>query len=362
MTRRRDAGRRPAPLFLAHVVPGLDELAWEELHERAPGARQVATWSGFDRRASALLFRSNADVHDLLALRLAEDVFAVIATAPDLPPGRAGLRTIERLVAEGEVEPALALHRQTGSRRSSARPAYRVVARAAGETGFRRIDAQRACERALTQRFRRWRLVEDDASLEFWLQVVGDEAVFALRLSSAEMRHRTYRDASLPAALKPTVAHALVRLARVRRGPLLDPMCGTGTVLAEALELGLAVIGGDVDAGALQAARANLRSTSGLVRWDAGRLSLCDGSVAAVACNLPWGRRHRAGSLDGLYRRVLAEARRVVRPRGRIVLLTAERAVLERVARRQGGLALEQRVGLIVRGADAWALVWRKTD
>jgi tRNA G10 N-methylase Trm11 len=81
-----------------------------------------------------------------------------------------------------------------------------------------------------------------------------------------------------------------------------------------------------------------------------------------VACTLPWGRRHRAGGLDGLYRRVLAEARRVTVSRGRIVLLTAERAVLERVARKLRGLAIERQMALVVRGADAWAVVLRKTD
>jgi tRNA (guanine6-N2)-methyltransferase len=362
MTRRKPA-RRPAPLYLAHVVPGLEGLAWEELRERAPGARSVATWSGFDRRASALLFRSSASVEDLLALRLIEDLFAVVAMTRQLPPGRAGLRAIEGLVAEGDVDPALALIRQAGPRRSSARPTYRVVARTAGERAFRRIDAQRACETALAERFRRWRPVEDGAALEFWLQVVGEEAVFAHRLSTAAMRLRTYRDASLPAALKPTVAQALVRLARPGRGPLLDPMCGTGTVLAEAADTRLAVLGGDVDGGALRAARANLRAVGGggaLARWDAGRLPLADGTVGAIACNLPWGKRHRIGSLDGLYRRVLAEARRVVRGGGRIVLLTADLRVLERVARKQRGLTVERRVHVVVRGAVAWAVALRK--
>ncbi|MEX1253376.1 MAG: methyltransferase domain-containing protein [Dehalococcoidia bacterium] len=363
MTRR--PGRKPAPLYLAHVVPGLEELAWEELRERTPAALSIATWSGFDRRAGALLFRSSADLEDLLALRLIEDLFAVVAMTRQLPPGRAGLRVIEGLVEKADIDPALALLRQTGPRRSAARPTYRVVARTAGEQAFRRIDAHRACQVALAQRFHRWRLVEDGAALEFWLQVVGEEAAFALRLSSASMRQRTYRDASLPAALKPTVAHALVRLARPGRGPLLDPMCGTGTVLAEAADAGLAVLGGDVDAAALEAAQANLRAVGArdaLVRWDAGRLPIADGAVDAVACNLPWGKRHRIGSLDGLYRRVLAEARRVARAGGRIAVLTAERAVLERIARKQRGLTVERKLAVVVRGADAWAFVFRKTD
>ncbi len=361
---RQPPARSTAPLYLAHAVPGLEELAWEEVRDRAPGVRRVAVWTGIDRRAGALLFRSGAPTRALLELRLIEDLFAAVATTRRLPAGRAGLRVIERLVAGADVDRALALQRAAVPRQAGRRPTFRVVVRAAGRHAFRRVDAQRACERALAQRFPRWRQVEDGAGMEFWLQIVGEDAVLALRLSSAAMRQREYRGASLPAALKPTVAAALVRLARPGRGPLLDPMCGTGTVLAEAVAAGLSRLGGDLDDTALRAARRNLEaagSRGALSRWDAGRLPVAGGAAGGVACNLPWGRRHRVAGLEGLYRRGLSEARRVVGAGGRIALLTAERTLLERLLRRQRGLVVEKRLSVVVRGADAWIFVLRRT-
>ena len=70
-------------------------------------------------------------------------------------------------------------------------------------------------------------------------------------------------------ALRPTVAAALVRLAVADVEPLVtaqgvyDPFCGTGTIVAEAMYLGLPVFGSDVDEEAVLATRARLSRLAG---------------------------------------------------------------------------------------------------
>ena len=128
MTPRR--GR--APLFMVHVVPGLEELAWEELRELDGGAEAVATWSGIDRRAGVLLFRSREPLPSLLGLRLVEDLFAVAGIA-QLPEGMRALKAISTLArTAGEMDAALRFHREAFPARRRARPAFRVVARKSG--------------------------------------------------------------------------------------------------------------------------------------------------------------------------------------------------------------------------------------
>jgi 23S rRNA G2445 N2-methylase RlmL len=348
--------------LLAHVVPGLEEPAWEEIAERVRGARRIATWTGIDRRAGVLLVAARASVDALPSLRLVEDVFAVVATNRRLAGEKAGLRALQRLAADADIDPALALHREATPKRARGRSTFRVIVRASGEHGFRRIDAQRVCEGALAQRFPRWRLVDDNAGLEFWLQIIGAQALLSLRLSGAELRQRAYRAESRPAALRPTVAHALVRLAGLPEGDLLlDPMCGTGTVLAEAAGLGLRTLGGELDERAARAARRNLGAAGlpgAVALWDAARLPLHDDSVDAVACNLPWGRQQRPAEPARLYSAVLGEARRVVRRDGRIVLLVAAGGLRERLVR-TAGLETERSLPVIVRGADAVIVVLR---
>ena len=134
-------------------------------------------------------------------------------------------------------------------------------------------------------------------------------------------------------ALKPPVAAAMVRLAEAQAGQsVLDPCCGSGTILLEAAALGLAVSGGDFDAQAVQDTRANMRAVDAHLRvehWDARRLPLEDASVDAVVSNLPWGRQILLDeALSALYAEVCLEIERVLRPGGRAVLLTTSPELL----------------------------------
>src|SRR5260221_3452407 len=76
----------------------------------------------------------------------------------------------------------------------------------------------------------------------------------------------------MPASIRPTVAAAMVRLADLKPNQtVLDPMCGAGTILAEAYlstkgrktsegtSWPMRFVGGDIDAGHVRAAQANLR-------------------------------------------------------------------------------------------------------
>lgn len=64
--------------------------------------------------------------------------------------------------------------------------------------------------------------------------------------------------------LPPKVARMVVNIAGVGRGKmLLDPFCGMGTILSEALLVGWNVIGGDQLPGVIEKARANLRWLTG---------------------------------------------------------------------------------------------------
>jgi tRNA G10 N-methylase Trm11 len=138
----------------------------------------------------------------------------------------------------------------------------------------------------------------------------------------------------------------------------VDPCCGTGTVAIEAAlaDPSRRVLGFDVDAGALSAARANARSACvplALACADAGALPLRDASVEAAAANLPWG---RAVPARGLLRHGLEampeELLRVLCPGSRAALLAPPDAFPD----------VEDRTGIRVAGARASIVIlhrWR---
>jgi putative N6-adenine-specific DNA methylase len=67
------------------------------------------------------------------------------------------------------------------------------------------------------------------------LSVRRDRAVISLDTSYGSLHRRGYRRQSVPAPLQETLAAAMVRLSGWQgERPLVDPMCGSGTILAEA--------------------------------------------------------------------------------------------------------------------------------
>ena len=350
----------PAPVYLAHVVPGLEELAAGELAGAPWRVRQVEALRGFDERTSLLRFRSRVAPADLLHLTLVEDVFALAAESEAIPGGYSGPAAVRDLLAAApEVDAAVALAADVRRLRLRG-TTFRVIARMAGEHAYRRVDIQQVAERAMIKRFSRWKLVEEDARVELWLHLVGGHLVAGVRLSDDTMRRREYLRVSLPAALKPTVARAMVALSRPQPDDVfLDPMCGAGTILIERAHAGRyrQLLGGDSDPRAVEAAQANIGPRYQPIElrlWDARSLPLAEGSVSAIVTNLPFGRQVGTATENrALYPALLAEWVRVLRPGGRLVVLTSDAHLLRRTVARRPELTLVQQTPVLVRGLPA---------
>jgi hypothetical protein len=324
------------PTFLVQTQPGFEEIALDEIAARLDGAIPRGTRHVADKNGMAL-FEYGGDPREPMALRTIEDLFVVVATLRDPPPTFAGLRALRDTAASASFEPALQLARQVSPGRGGrGKLRFRVVARQVGRTAYRRVDAQQAVERGIAARAdHKWNLAEDSA-LEFWLTLLPNEAILALRLSDERMRHRDYQLDHMPASLRPAAAAALAWLTRPAPDDVfLDPMCGAGTILIERAHAGryAQLLGGDIREEALAIARVNVGpryKPIELREWDARNLPIDAASITAAAVNLPFGKQ--IGSADAnrqLYPQVLRELARVLRPGARLALLTGDRRPLE---------------------------------
>ena len=273
-------------------------------------------------------FNWRGDPLPLRQLGTVEDIFYWLADIP-LSGDRDDLNALDEMP---ELNSALNLHKRFNGL-PKRRTKYRVIVQAAMQPwqSYRRSQMQNALERAIRRRFPKWRLVPDNANLEFWLQQTGAHIRLGLRLTDHTTRHRTYKSANRPGSLRPTIARALALLTHPEDQDIfLDPMCGAGTIAIErALAGRYALIrGGDIDEQAVADARENFgarHKPREIFHWDARRLPLPDWSVDKIATNPPWGRQMGSPSeLHALYRSALAEIDRVLRPNGLVAILTSE--------------------------------------
>ncbi|MCI0463830.1 MAG: RNA methyltransferase [Gemmataceae bacterium] len=351
------------PPCYAVVIPGLEPVAGEEIADALRGEVK-RTGPGL------VVFRLPEIDRAVLRLRTTEDVFLLAWGTDKLTYRATDLESIRRWTArEADWDSLLRIHHAIRPR-PKGKPTYRLVTQMTGRHGYRRVDAREALAQGLAGKLpASWRHAEENASVEIWLTIHEATAICGLRLSDRTMRHRTYKDEHLPASLRPTLAAALVRLAEVRPGQVvLDPMCGAGTILAEQLTAGwrcepaARLLGGDLDAEALRTAAANLRRLTEpeLARWDAGLLPLADASVDRVVCNPPFGKQlGEPEEIGPLYRRVVAEWDRVLRPGGLAVLLVADQGALKEAASAVNWKLLRQ-LRVRVLGQKATISVWRK--
>jgi 23S rRNA G2445 N2-methylase RlmL len=346
------------------TIPGLESVAAEEITEVLGGEVKRT-------EAGLVVFRVARLDRSLLSLRTVEDVFLLAWGTDKLTYRAVDLDSIRKWTTR-EADWAALLRLHHGIRpKPKGRPTYRLVTQMTGEHGYRRSDAGKALSRGLEGKLpASWRPAEHNAAVEIWLTIHGATAVCGMRLSDRTLRHRTYKQAHLPASLRPTVAAAMVRLAEAKPKHLvLDPMCGAGTLLAEQLALGhhtegakVKVMGGDIDFAAIRTAGANLRSLGRamLARWDAQRLPMTRHSVDRVISNPPFGiQLGHPEQIAKLYQRMTVEYDRVLRRGGRAVLLVADVRALNDAVRSLPWKSLRQ-VRVRVLGQRAVIGVWRK--
>jgi len=309
----------PGGRYFAQVARGLEDLARDELQEL--GARSVeAGASGLHfRHDAAGLYRVN------YASRLVTRVLAPLAEFDCFSAG--ALYEATRAVPWEEI--------------LAPEKTFAVFAHVRDSRVTHSQFAALRVKDAIADRFRdrcgrRPDVDPEDPDAWIHLSLRSDRAQLSLDASGGSLHRRGYRQRTVAAPLQETLAAALVRLSGWQgERPLVDPMCGSGTILAEAClhycriasafrrarfgfellpdfdaaawagvrrELDAArrplppglIRGSDIDRQAVAACRENLRQVPGtrglaVERKDFRELPGIEG--ATIVCNPPYGVR-----------------------------------------------------------------------
>jgi 23S rRNA G2445 N2-methylase RlmL len=360
--RERKSAEVPALFALVH--PGLESIAGEEL-TRDLGADIKKIQRGL------IVFRVNEIDPDILKLRTVEDVFLLAWGTDSLTYRATDLKQIRQWTSkEPDWQHLLRIHHGIHPK-PKGKPTYRLVAQMQGKPCYRRVDARDAMAEGLRGVFPdSWKYADENAAIEVWLRIDHTMAVCGVRLSDRLMRHRVYKQEHLPASLRPTIAAAMVRLAGAAPGQLvIDPMCGAGTILAEQIELSklrkagrIETLGGDLDLDAIRAAMTNLKKVgpTPFACWNAMQLPLANESVDRIVSNPPFGKQlSTPEEIVPLYKRMIREADRILRPEGRAVYLVSDPEVL-REAIQPFRWVPSREYKIEVLGQNASISVWQK--
>ncbi len=228
---------------------------------------------------------------------------------------------------------------------------FRVTANRSGTHPFTSMDVAREAGAAIVERYGLGvDLTGYDVNIR--VDIFDDTAIVGVQLTRDPLSRRHTKVYSPRAALKTTVAYAMLRLARIPRGPgrLLDPFCGSGTILLEAGSLypDLRLYGCDRFQEPVEGARRNLEANglahrAQVLQADARDLHRIFPAhhFQAIVTNPPFGLRlGRRTDFDRLYTKFLRAARGVLAPEGRLVVLVHRRGPFNRAARRTQGLRI----------------------
>lgn len=338
-----------ATTYYAQTMPGVEEIAWLEIRDKLPGARFGETVFAKEQNG-LLLFSYAGDTADLFQLRTVEDLFVLALSIEKVPRTRQVLPQITEMVSETAafqhaVDIALPLRNQPG------RPSYRVISRLYGSHEIYRKELGEAVKRGMKTRYPRWRLVDDHAMLEIWINLLGSRLVGGIRLTDRTMRHRFNKPVELKAALRPSVAAAMIHLTQPTDDDIfLDPMCGSGTLLMERRYAGAysQMLAGDIIRDHVWATQQNMAALRkepphnfSSLHTDATRLPLATGSIGKVATNLPFGKQIGSPkALKKLYPAFFGELQRVLGANGRAVVLSSEYDLVKDAVRACPGLEI----------------------
>ncbi|MEJ2148802.1 MAG: methyltransferase domain-containing protein [Chloroflexota bacterium] len=321
-------------LVEAEFLPGLEPFVVEELRGRLGKLIGPITTHHQD----SVAFPYRGELPRLLDL---DKVAAVYLVQPfDIPRPKAllGHQNFHQML--DQIERVRALHPP------GAFASFRFSAAGRDSSVFRRLREEVEAHTGLRNQ-------PDDADLLLRVRpaALGEAGWEVLiRLSPRPLSTRAWRVCDMPGALNATIASAMAELTHPTPDDrYLNLTCGSGTLLIERLRRGPARRAGgcDLDEGALECARENLaaagfESRVELFEMDAARLDFPDSSFDAAVADLPWGQLVGSPADNlALYPQVVAEAGRVVRPGGSLVLLTH---------------AVTQFEGLLDGFADKWSL------
>ncbi len=192
-----------------------------------------------------------------------------------------------------------------------------------------------------------------DIVIEF--DIIGNRYILSIELIRRSLRERKYRVFHHEASINPILAYAMNMLLNYdidKEYVLMDPMCGSGTIVIEGCfyyEKAL-YIGADIDKRNVKGAirnvlKAGFASRVALLTADVKRLSNYVKYVDGIVTNPPYGiRMEPLDTLERFYNEFIMEFYKVLDSGSRAVIITPRRGLMLRALQKCQGFIIENQV------------------
>jgi len=214
--------------YLITINTGLEDIAAKEFKQL--GAKVIETHRSrvIVKSDFEFIFRVN------YLSRTAHKAFLIILEGTDIQ----SLDDVVRVTRQIEYSDYLSLHLT-----------FAVRFERIGEHDFTSLDMNAAVGSVIVEYFlkttgKRIRANLNKPIVEFGGWLIQDRLIFGINTSGSSLHMRGYRKFQHPAPLKPTIASSLLYMSRWfldQNLILLDPMCGSGTILIEAALIGRSI-------------------------------------------------------------------------------------------------------------------------
>ncbi|WP_424356814.1 methyltransferase domain-containing protein [Methanocella sp. MCL-LM] len=341
MGEKNRAGNPNEQVYMATTVSGIEDIAASEMQSKYDDLKVLR------KKRGKIFFRYEGSPGQLFSLRCVDNIYHFLGSF-SIGPTKKDLAEIPRKLRAMNLS-----QRLIGLYGDLSANSVIVSASRSGKHTYSRYQVADAIQDALVEVFHFGRGTVEKHDLHFRVDVEDGSAFMHIKLTPATFRYRGQEKQFLTAALKPSVAHAMVLLSLPGASDVfLDPFCGSGTILAERASYeAREIIGSDISTERLEIARENLPEKISLHCWDARHIELPSGTVDRIVSNLPWGKQIEIGDVSQLYTEFMIEAKRLLAPGGIMVLLTDQEVEIMRAAE-LAGVRIEKRTTLSLHGLN----------
>jgi len=313
--------------FIAYTVKGLEQIAAGEIENNIINSKIEELGDKF------VVF--NADIHDinLDKLKTIDDIGIVILQ----------LKKPKKLIAQDLVEEVINLNlTETTAQIQNFRNLDNTfsITLSISSLRIKKLDLQNNLATLITKKYS-WEYTPlNHSNFDIRLFLNRKIGFVSVKLARESLHKRKYKEYSSMGSLKPTVAAAMIFLLTDKREEnVVDNFCRSGTILAEAFNLGLNIYGGDIELLNVLNTNKNLtnlsfKNSKNIKQLDATKTNWPSNYFDLVASNLPWDKQVGVESITNLYIDSLKEYQRILKPNASLCLLVHKPQILIKYAKK----------------------------